>query len=311
MSVPVEWGDFPTWMQAAAGFGQVGHAIWMHRIAGAKAFAERLRDELGLDDGELADQIVTHAELGSLLVEGLEEAMRTQDSEKRWLLAKVVAAAFEGDDARFDEAAIFLRTARALEPSDMRALVEVARTRPDSLPNTAMMGAIRESDLANKLATDQRHFIKPMLATLVREGLVLDEALNTWDYTEPAWAVTPYGFRFLRFLPGRPPEELRRSTLVAAYFEPRVSVKNLGPGPAALERLGVSCDNEELLPERPLTTHIAAGERFQMQVERTVPIPKNGGARIVAQWTDGAGQRQTLDRTQWKRDMPNEVVTTD
>src|SRR5918996_5718835 len=132
MTLPVNLGDVPTWIQGVGGIAQVAEAVWHHRRARAAEFGRHVQDETGLDDEELGQQIAERADLAPIVFEGIEAAMKAAAEEKRWLLAKVLAAAFEGDDARLDEVSLLLRTAAALEAPDIRIVVEFLRPRPEN-----------------------------------------------------------------------------------------------------------------------------------------------------------------------------------
>jgi hypothetical protein len=99
-----------------------------------------------------------------------------------------------------------------------------------------LVGAVREDELAQALPDEQRVLITPILASLAREGLIVDDGVGTWDY-EASWRLTRYGHRFIRFLPGITTNDVMKSTLVALWTrdqQPVVTVRNLGPGSARL-----------------------------------------------------------------------------
>jgi hypothetical protein len=112
----------------------------------------------------------------------------------------VLAAAVVGDDSRLDEVGIYLRTASSLEAHDIRVLADLPRPRPRNFASVPIVGAVHEEELAEALPPDQRALLTPIVSRLSREGLIADVAIGTWDY-KAAWRLTPYGHKFLRFLP--------------------------------------------------------------------------------------------------------------
>src|SRR5215204_4415911 len=80
--LPVDWGDLPTWLQAIGGLGQLGHAIWYLQVRRVSQFGESLEEEAQLDDGELARQVREHPEVAALVLEGIEQSMRSASEEK-------------------------------------------------------------------------------------------------------------------------------------------------------------------------------------------------------------------------------------
>lgn len=298
VDLPIALGDVPTWLQAIGGLAQVGHVVWATQLSRASAFAERLTDELDLGDEEIAQAIRDQPELAAIVLDGIEQAMRARTDEKRWLLAKVVGAAFRGDDARLDEIELYLRTAAAVEAADVRVLTVVAKPRPDSLPDVPIVGAIRAHELQEHLATDQQVLLAPIISSLIREGLVADVAVGTLGY-EPAWMLTPYGFRFLRFLPGLPTSEFADSTVVGVHLPPTLLLKNLGYSDATVTSVELTADQRPLMPGLEGPVYIAAGGSVTLPADGSVD--PNGGARIRLTWTDRSGEQHESERIQRRR----------
>lgn len=298
MNLPVNWGDVPTWLQAVGGIAQLGAAIWSIQVTRASEFARRLQSETGLDDGSMADSVHQNPEIASLTFQGLEASMRAAAQEKRWLLAKVVAASFRGDDARFDEVAVLLRTAAVIEPYDIRLLMEISKPRPDSFPDSPMLGAIRESELAGALRPDQSDLIAPVISILAREGLILNESLDTY-YHHPAWSLTSYGHRFLHFLPNRSIASYSDTVVVGVHGAPRLLLKNLGPGSARVTHVAVTCDGAPLMTDPGAPIDLPAGGRIELPADDTVS--PNGAATIDLCWIDEAGVECQSRRRHWRR----------
>ena len=138
----------------------------------------------------------------------------------------------------------------------------------------------------------------PIVANLIRVGLVVDEALGTWDF-EPSWSVTPYGFRFLRYVSRRLLPELEAATVVGVHgSRSGFLIKNLGPGTALVTQLRVTTDGSPLLSDPALPITLDPGTSFDIPANDTVP--PNGGARIELTWMDELMRVRTSERIQWR-----------
>lgn len=123
----------------------------------------------------LAETIESDPFVAQLVEHGFEAAARSAAEEKRWMLAKVVAAAVRGDDARIHELDLFLRTVTELEPYHVRVLCEIASPRVGvgRLAGTSLEGAWDEEELAIGSSED-RHLVGAIASTLAREHLIRD-----------------------------------------------------------------------------------------------------------------------------------------
>jgi hypothetical protein len=294
VGVPIEWGDVPTWLQGIGGLAQVGHVVWTIQMNRARALVDGIRDSSNLDDDEIAARIEAQPQLASLLLHAIEEAMRARTDEQLQLLAKVIAAAVAGDDARIDASAVYLRTAGGLDPADLRVLTAIATPAPDLYPDSGLVGARRQSDLAERLPNDQQTLLLPIVSALTREGLIEDVALGTVGY-QPAWRATAYAFEFLRFLPN-PPVEWRHASLAAVARSHGLVVRNLGMVDAELTTLSATIDGRSLC--RPLTDAIPIPAGWVTKRPMNLDLPANGVVRIRIEWTDGTGPTRTVERSQ-------------
>lgn len=241
MNLPINWGDVPAWIEGLSGFGQLVTALRNGRRQRADDFSDIVLREARLTGYQIAEIVERQEGVGSLILEAYEAAVRTTAQNQRWLLAKVLVSAFRGDDAYIDETSLLLRTAAALEAPDVRVLGQFARPRPDNFVDVPLVGALTQEDLKNAVGQDQRPLIDPIVARLIREGLIVDEAVGTFDY-QPAWHLTAYGYRFLQFLPELRLSELRQAAVVGVWRRDRPEsafLRNLGPGDATLVELSV------------------------------------------------------------------------
>jgi len=220
----------PAWVEAAAtaagsvaSFGALGLAIHDRRRRRGLEFAEAAIAIAELAPGDAVEVIVGDERLTELFEIGLDEAIRSAAAEKRWLLSRVLASALSAsDDARLEEYAIVMRAVAAVEPYHVRLLVEIAT--PDIDPVHAggrLEGAKSIDFISKRFQRDQRDLVGAMLSVLERESLVENRPLETYGGMSigSAYAVTRFGTRFMRFLPGGPIDvpRARSATVVARY----------------------------------------------------------------------------------------------
>lgn len=315
MDLPVNLGDVPTWLQGVGGLAQIVEAVRARRRTQLAEFGRHLQEETQLDEEALARAIIASEELGALVLDALEAAMKAAAEDKRWLLAKVLAVAFSGDDARIDEVALLLRTVTGLEAPDIRLFAEFARPRPQNYAGVPMVGAIPESELASVLPSDQADLLAPIIGRLSHEGLVRDESEGTFDRFEPAWSPTAYGYRFLHYLPGMRPDILKSAVVVGVWSKGNVDsflLKNLGPAKATITAIEVQLgptptsiqhgmaesvvddegtlvagDNLKVSPSLPVT--IDPGQRIEVACVGPAARVLYAATSLDLRWTDDNG----------------------
>jgi hypothetical protein len=129
-----------------------------------------------------------------------------------------------------------------------------------------------------------------MLSRLDREHLIENAALGGWDF-RPAWAPTPYGRKFLRFLPGGPiPVDIEQGEVTVRYeTTPRAHliVKNLGPANTRITTIEA--------PTRPEGVALMPGETpFELLAgdAREFGVSNLGAPFMIhAEWVDETGPR--------------------
>lgn len=272
--MPVDYGDLPSWIEASGVLVAVGDTLRRRQRERVVDFSQTVADIIGDPDRLVA--IGESDELLDIAEKGFHAAARARSADKRWLLAKVVASAVAGDDARIEVQDVYLDTVEALEPYHIRLLVTIATPRRGGgqLAGSRLVGAITEDELAER-QPDDRHLVRPLLAALEREGLISDVAVGTLDY-RAAWSLTGYGRRFLRFLPDGPfgAPELRHAEVTCwvdrRTREATIYARNLGPGDATVNTIEINAQaGFDWAEPPPLPAHLPAGE----QVERSTTAP--------------------------------------
>lgn len=289
----LEFGDIGTWLGSLTGAAAL--ALGEVRRRRVESLLLNIDDLVDVNDQEVADRIRRNPELGALLLQALEESAKAKTDEKVVILARVVASALKSDDARVDEVAVFLRTAAALEPIDIRLLVTIATPRPDLHSDLPIVGAKTSEVIAASLQPDQAPLLSPILGVLSREGLIEDAALGTFDY-EPAWRASPYGFRFLTFLPIAPKEWNHAVVVAVATRGGSLIVRNLGFADAIVTAVTATSDSTLLSQPLRAPIEMPAGRVASIPMDTTVG--PNQLITITASWTDDDGAARRFERRQ-------------
>jgi len=190
----------PNAIQAATAVGQLLLGLGQRRWTQAQEWGETVEELSGLDRETLRRTLEGDPVAAELVGLALEAAARTASDDKRYLLAKVAAAALRGDTTpgQVDNLQLLLRTVIALDPPHVALLVTIGQS-VDRSGQTNDEEAQRAS--RDKLAADwpgPTDLLGAVLATLERENLV--ETITDFNGT-PRWVrVTDYGSRFLDHL---------------------------------------------------------------------------------------------------------------
>lgn len=291
MGLPIDYGNVPEWLQAAGGLAVVGDLLVQRRRERVVDFARKVEELVG--DPDRVREVTTSDAILSIVEKGIEGAARAHAEEKRWLFARVVSAAFSGDDARIDELDVFLSTVSALEPYHIRLFVEIAQPRPGGCPlqGTPLVGAVREAEIAASHDPADRHLIGPLLEALHRQHLVKDVAIGTWDY-EQTWSPTEFGRRFLRYLVGGPFGEVGIAHTTVTCWSDRakgvIHIRNIGLVHARVLGGDVRTEPGFSWTPPPFPAAIAPGDEI---VGTCTPPPQNMPITISFSWEcDGCGE---------------------
>ena len=283
-------------VQAIATAGQLYLGVRTARQDAAEQFGRLLDAMLDMPAEQVAERL-GHARLAELVGYAWEAAARTASEEKRWMLARIAVAGLRGetDDAEVDPLPLFLRTVEALDPPHLRLLVLIATPKPGTgqMTGTALEGFLRAADL-EELWPGAKGLIKPLLAVLERENLIENRAIGTWDY-EPAYGISAYGRRFLRYLPGEPLEELDHARItVSMPSTTELLIRNVGlatahhvtiPEPGSVDAISLY---EGGKPPEPFD--LPAGEAVKIAV-RPPTMASSPPYHMALVWTDGRGEQ--------------------
>lgn len=297
--------DLPVWIQPAL---QTGHlalsagalylGIQNARGNAAVSWATVLEDVSGLTPDELRSVVEEFPMIAELVGMAWESAARTAGEDKRTMLAKAVAAAIRSPaNEAVEPYPHLVRTIALIETSEVKLLTLLAQPAPNSGRHayTRLDGAMTEEDLA-KLWPGARELLTPMLAALAREGLIRDAAVGTFGYSEPAWRVTQYGLRLLRFLPRDSGWLDSAQVSVVLQSDTELTVLNLGPGTAHTITLSAvsppgSQGTRYLGGHPPSPFDLAPGDERAIELE---PAPIGGSPPYVVtvEWEDSGSHRQ-------------------
>ncbi len=199
-------GAIPDWIGAATGTASLYLGLRGRQQAQAVDFAQTLEALAGLTPQELRQVVEDNPVVAQMVDLAWEEAARTANANKRRLLAKVAAAALQGDaDAEIDALPFLLRTVMALDPGHVTLLVIIATPRkaaatrlsPSEIPGPEFENAAGRDELLDRWAAPA-DLLDPALAALEREGLT--KGVQSFDGGTRWWVLRPYGRRFFDFL---------------------------------------------------------------------------------------------------------------
>jgi hypothetical protein len=211
--------DLPAWIQAGTGVANLFLGLGSRRQAQARDWGEALEELAGLEREELRRIVEDNPAVAEIVGDAWEEAARTASDNKRYLLARVAAAALRGDTipGQVDVLQLLLRTVIDLDSTHVALLVSLSTTK-DGKPRPAVED---QEDMVPDGASPTREevvakwpsppdLLNPALSTLEREGLI-QRLIGLGGEGRLGYALTPYGRRFLDHLlideAGWPPEQ--------------------------------------------------------------------------------------------------------
>ena len=275
--------------------GSLGVSIWSIQVARGRDFFNRLKTHAGVDTDELLVELVSHDEQRQMVfTAGLERSLEADWERTRDVLAKVVAETLRGDEWRLDEVTLLLRTASQLGRNDVTVLTELAKPERDRYEDSTFVGAASDRDISSALPADTAVLLPPVLGALSAQGLIVDGALGTWSYGGPRWLLTPYAFRFLRYL--FPAAEVHQAVLAVSLGTARLYVRNLGRSDATVSAVEATSDGRVLNRSTVVPFPIRAGE--QVDVACDTDLGPGAGARLRVAWRDGTEVESIVERYQ-------------
>jgi hypothetical protein len=200
--------DVPGWIQVGTGAASLFLGLSNRRQAQARDWAEVLEELADLEREELRRIVEGNPAIAEIVGDAWEEAARTASENKRYLLARVAAAALRGDatPGQVDALQLLLRTVIDLDSTHVALLVSISTTK-DGRPRPAVED---QEDVVPDGATPTREevvakwpsspdLLNPALSTLEREGLI-QRLIGLGGVGRLGYALTPYGRRFLDYL---------------------------------------------------------------------------------------------------------------
>lgn len=272
----VDLGDVPTWLTVAS---PVAVSILEGRRRNRVADLGRKVEELVRTNEELVEHVLASDELEELVNRAVEDAARTTWEEKLDALARVVAAAIDGDDT-------VVSTSLLVEA----ALSRLERPHAQALTHIAAAGPTTRAEILQRWP-GSTSVVEPVLAVLAGEGLIRNIASGTYDGLEgrEKWVVSDLGEELLLLLDPSHSDECGRVTI--GVENDCVIVVNEGRAAVRLLALRIAGGNavSTLIPTdaRPEASPLAPRERMEL---RFMMIPP-GAAVVDVTWSDRRGQR--------------------
>jgi hypothetical protein len=213
----IQLGDVPAWIGAGTGVAALFRGITQRRQAQFQDWGELLAELSGLEAEELRAVVEDNPAITEIVGLAWEEAARTASEDKRYLLAKVAAAALRGEGipVQVDILQFFLRTVMALDPAHI-ALLVIIGTDKDGRSRDVGSSWVGRREMMNRWMEAGKlgdaDIVDPALAALEGEGLVQRVSIDNEDLKrilekvedmargKDMWELRPYGRRFLNFL---------------------------------------------------------------------------------------------------------------
>lgn len=188
--------DLPTWVGTSLHLVQFTQSYLMRRrIQRAEDVAATIRAESGLGDQQIEERLGEDGVAFELVEAALDAGQRTEDEEKRRLLALVAARALLGvPGERADHWRTLMRTVAEIEPVDVHLLACLRRGEEAKGPLRAEAIEGWRGDTV---------LVEPSLGALQRAGLVtpggIDGGGAAWG-GQMVYGTSRYGRAFLDFL---------------------------------------------------------------------------------------------------------------
>lgn len=200
--------DVPGWIQVGTGVASLFLGLSNRRQTQARDWGQVLEELAGLEREELRRIVEDNPAVAEIVGDAWEEAARTASDNKRYLLARVAAAALRGDatPGQVDALQLLLRTVIDLDSTHVALLVSISATE-DGRPRPAVED---QEDVVPDGAAPSRaevvakwpsspDLLNPALSTLEREGLI-QRLIGLGGGGRLGYVLTPYGRRFLDYL---------------------------------------------------------------------------------------------------------------
>jgi hypothetical protein len=193
----------PNAIQAVTAIGQLYLGIADHRLKQAEAWGRTVEELTELEPEELRRAIEATPAAAELIERAFEAAIRTGSEEKRYILARVAAAALSGDTTpeKIDRLQFLARPVIALDPPHITLLVVIGQVATDELSPDKIPNPVERSTLAAEWPGGWE-LLDPAIAALVREGLVTERLGRDQPLVDqPATCeLLPFGKAFLDYL---------------------------------------------------------------------------------------------------------------
>ena len=217
----------PGAIQAVAAMGQLYLGIADHRLRQAETWGNTVQELTQLEPEELRRVIEDNPAAAELVGQVFEAATRTGSEDKRYILARVAAAALSGDTTpeKIDRLQFLARPVIALDPPHITLLVLIGETSRSAVIEASHpdLDPERVRRRMKNLPVEYRQFVDrwpggqelvdPAIAALVREGLVSEPKGGGHTGEEARCALLPFGVAFLDYLlieaGGWPPTHLQ------------------------------------------------------------------------------------------------------
>lgn len=274
----LDFGDLPTWLSAAS---PVAVAVIEGRRRNRVADLGWKVEQLVETTEDLRGRVLASEELEELVNRAVENAARTTWQEKLDALARVIAAAVEGDDTIVSTSLLLEATLSRLERPHALALRHIATGGPST-----------RIELAQRWP-GSTEVVEAILAVLAGEGLIRNIAASTYEGLEgqEKWVLSELGEELLLLLDPNRENTPAFGEITVDVAKDNLTVVNEGEAVVRLYEVTITGGNTTatLIPTkaRAEAHPLAPGQPFE---GRFMMIPP-GPAVVTVTWKDRRERR--------------------
>lgn len=162
----------------------------------ANTWLRLVDDVAGVTVDDLREAFERRPAAAELFTTALEAASKTAQQQRHRLLAGIVAAGLKGSDGELDALLLLEQAAERLTDAHLRLLLLIEENPQEIIEGTLGGPAGVTDEYLTALWPEVAELVVPLRSALLREGLIRDIAVGTWDY-HGRWMIDAFGARLL------------------------------------------------------------------------------------------------------------------
>jgi hypothetical protein len=193
-------GDLATWVGDffVATVGAPPAVLATHSLfrRNANSWLRLLNDAGGITIDDLREALESRPAAAELFTTALEAASKTAQQQRHRLLAGIVAAGLKERDAELDALLVLEQAAERLTDAHVRLLLLIEANPQEIIAGTPGGPAGVTDEYLTALWPVVAELVVPLRSSLLREGLIRDIAVGSWEY-HGRWVIDAFGTRLL------------------------------------------------------------------------------------------------------------------